>query len=127
MGLFGFVLAIGARPILSALTDEQRVVGLAVLPLQIVAFILPFEATNQVLSGAFRGAGDTRWPFLVTTAGNWLLRLPITLLVIGRFGLLGAWAAVMIEITIRAVINAWRFFRMDWVGGVQPVMIGVEK
>ncbi len=127
MGIFGVVLALGARPIIAALTNEADVVGLAVLPLQIVAFILPAEATNQILSGVFRGAGDTRWPFLMTTAGNWLIRLPITLLVIGRFGLMGAWAAVMIEITVRAVINAWRFFRMDWAGGVQPVMVGVES
>ena len=124
MGAIGALLFIGAEWIIRFFTDDERVIEMAVFPLKVVALILPAEATNQVLSGAFRGAGDTRWPFLLTTAGNFLLRIPLTFLLIGRFGLLGVWIALMVEISIRAGLNARRFLRLDWRTSVDPVSIG---
>ena len=36
---------------------------------KIVAWGTPFHATVMVLTGGLRGAGDTRWPLLVTFSG----------------------------------------------------------
>jgi putative MATE family efflux protein len=124
LGAIGILLYLGAERIISAFTTDEEVIALAVFPLKVVALILPAEATNQVLSGAFRGAGDTRWPFLLTTAGNFLLRIPLTVVLMSRFGLMGVWIALMIEISVRAGLNAWRFLRLDWRTSVDPVSIG---
>jgi MATE family multidrug resistance protein len=127
MGFIGVGLAVGVREILNIFTNDQRVISLAILPLQLVAIVLPAEATNQTLSGAFRGLGDTRWPFLITTVGNWLLRLPLTLILISNYGLLGAWYAVMIEISIRALLNIWKLLSLDWFEVVYSARLGVDR
>src|SRR3990172_6663206 len=36
-----------------------------------------FDAVQIVAGGALRGAGDTRWPFLMQTSLAWALRLPL--------------------------------------------------
>jgi MATE family multidrug resistance protein len=114
MGLMGLVLLLGGRPVLSFLTGDQQVIWLAVLPLQIAALVLPVEATNQVLGGAMRGAGDTRWPMITTTWGNWLVRIPLAIVLIGWLGLAGVWLASAAEIVLRAIANALRFRTDAW-------------
>ena len=127
IGSLGLVMVVGAPVILSLFTSEGQVIELATFPLQLASLFLAAEATNQILSGAFRGAGDTVWPLLVTSGGNWLIRLPLTLVLIGRIGLVGAWLAIIIEISLRALINTWRFFRMDWGTAVDPVLKGATR
>jgi putative MATE family efflux protein len=114
MGLFGVVCIIWTRPVLNLFTDELRVIEQAVIPLQLAALVLPAEAANQVLGGAMRGAGDSRWPMLTTAWGNWLVRLPLTILLARHMGLLGAWLAVVADIVLRALANAWRFRGETW-------------
>ncbi len=124
LGVLGLALYFGAERIIAFFTNDPGVIELAVLPLRLVALFMPAEATNQILSGAFRGAGDTRWPFWVTTGGNFVVRIPLTLLLIGAYGLLGVWIALIAEISIRALINAWRFSRLNWETTFEPVSTG---
>jgi MATE family multidrug resistance protein len=124
MGCMGVGFVFLAPLILGFFTNDPQVVMLATLPLQMVAIALPAEATNQVLGGALRGAGDTRWPMLVTTGGNWLVRLPLTLLLAGRLGLIGAWLAVIADIGLRALANIWRFRGGTWLPLATPQVKG---
>ena len=51
--------------------------ALATVPLlQIVAWAMPSLAVVMVLTGALRGAGDTRWPLAITLVGYLGIRLP---------------------------------------------------
>ena len=53
--------------------------------LKIVAFALPSLAIVMVLTGGFRGAGDTFWPFIFTAVGFFLIRIPLAIFL--AFGL----------------------------------------
>jgi putative MATE family efflux protein len=89
--------------------------------LRVVAFALPALATLNVLSGALRGAGDTRWPWVIVLFGNLVVRLPLTyLLASGRaegglgWGLYGAWIAMFADLHVRAAFLAARFHHGGW-------------
>ncbi|MFO0909432.1 MAG: MATE family efflux transporter [Isosphaeraceae bacterium] len=89
--------------------------------LRIVAFGMPALATINVLSGALRGAGDTRWPWLFAAIGYLGIRLPLTY-VLARpetsgawaFGLQGAWLAMLVDLYVRGALYAARFQGGRW-------------
>jgi putative MATE family efflux protein len=83
-----------------------RIAGLAMLPL----------AVEMVLVGALRGAGDTRWPLLITLAGLLGIRIPLTYLAIDVFewGVLGAWVAMLIDLVVRCLMVVYRFYHGGW-------------
>jgi putative MATE family efflux protein len=95
--------------------------------LQIVAFGSPFHATLMVLTGALRGAGDTRWPLVVTFAGLIGVRLPLAVLLswpafefsglvitTADLGVAGAWYAMVADIVVRALLLYARFAQGGW-------------
>ena len=77
---------------------------------------MPPLAVMMVLTGALRGAGDTRWPLIFTLLGFIAIRLPLAYYFIDVLGLgvYGAWYAAIIDVTIRSVLLTWRFFHGGW-------------
>jgi len=114
MGAMGVIAVLWTRQVLGIFSDDPLVIEHAVVPLRLAALVLPAEAANQVLGGAMRGAGDSRWPMMTTTWGNWLIRLPFTMLLARYMGLVGAWLAVVADIVLRALANTWRFRGDAW-------------
>ena len=110
----GMAFFIWPRPILGLFTTDLQVINQALVPLRIAALVLPIEATNQILGGAMRGAGDTRWPMLTTTWGNWLVRIPLALALTGLLGLAGAWLATAADIVLRAIANLLYYRTEKW-------------
>lgn len=97
--------------------------------LKIVALALPSLAAVMILSGGFRGAGDTVWPFLITSIGFFVFRIPLAaLFAFGDFeipwigatihgfgwGIAGAWYAMVIDLVIRSLLVGARFFHGGW-------------
>ncbi len=106
----------------SLFSSDAAVLALAAAGLRAILFGVPFEAVNQVLTGGIRGAGDTRYPMWITTLGHWLVRLPLIVLFIGPLGLglNGVWAAMIIEMLVRAALNS-RYFRSGfWLPAAKP-------
>jgi putative MATE family efflux protein len=100
---------------------QPAVVAEGVPVLRIVAFALPFLATLNVLNGALRGAGDTRWPWVIVLVGYLGIRIPLTYWLTwptteGGFGLglRGAWLAMFFDLTLRGVLVAARFLNGGW-------------
>jgi putative MATE family efflux protein len=83
-----------------------RIAGLAMLPL----------AIEMVLIGALRGAGDTRWPLFFTFVGFLGIRIPLTYVAIDilEWGVVGAWYAMLIDLTARCLMVLYRFFHGGW-------------
>jgi Na+-driven multidrug efflux pump len=86
-----------------------------------VAFALPFLATLNVLNGALRGAGDTRWPWVIVMVGYLGIRLPMTYWLTFPvdsggmgLGLRGAWLAMFADLATRGVLVAARFLQGGW-------------
>ena len=108
-----FALFLGGR--------QPEVAAVGVPALRVVAFALPGLATLNVLNGALRGAGDTRWPWVIVLVGYLLVRMPLTYwftLPAGSgglgLGLTGAWIAMLVDLTLRGVLVAARFLHGGW-------------
>jgi MATE family multidrug resistance protein len=116
MSLVGLCFVFLSSQIVSFFTEDPEVIALGTMPLQVVGLIQPVLAASMVFSGALRGAGDTRFPMVVTAAAIWLVRLPLGYLfglVLGG-GLLGAWAAMALDMVMRGVLNFLRFRGGRW-------------
>ena len=83
----------------------------------------------MVLTGGFRGAGDTFWPFIFTAIGFFLIRIPLAVfLAFGQFeipyteitiqglewGVAGAWYAMVADLVVRSVLVGFRFGCGSW-------------
>ena len=109
-----FVLA--PEALLSMYTSDAEVLRLGRPLLALGAAFQLFDAVQIVAGGALRGAGDTRWPFLVQTGLAWLLRLPLAWLFAVTLGggVVGAWYAEFVFICALAAALMWRFRAGVW-------------
>jgi putative MATE family efflux protein len=129
MSIMGVVFFFFGDAILRVFTDDPRLISLGADSLKVIAFYQPPLALAFVYAGALRGAGDVRFPMVVTTVAVWLVRLPVgaflglpgvcipftSMCVPGLgFGLPGIYAALIVEASIRAVLMYRRFHGGKW-------------
>jgi len=114
----GFVLFFGADRLVHLFLSPQQTGVAAIAPalLRIVAFAMPPLALNQVLTGALRGAGDTRWPLAFTFIGFVGVRIPAAYLLSHTFGwgITGAWYAMVADVMVRCALVTFRFNHGGW-------------
>ena len=96
------------------LTTDEAVRALAVRVLRIELFAEPLFAAAIVASGALRGAGDTLIPGIMNLASLWGVRIVLTVILVPRFGLYGAWIAMGIELCFRGTIFLARLASTKW-------------
>lgn len=74
------------------------------------------DAIGIVVDGALRGAGDTRWPFVVRCALSWLVFLPCAYVLAFplNLGLTGAWLGGLAHISILTIFLLLRFRSGAW-------------
>jgi len=123
LGLAG---VLGASVALLFLTVPELLLGLYSRDADVLALggpLLALGAGFQLLdalgittSGALRGAGDTRWPFLAQAALAWFVFLPAAWLfgITWGWGLTGAWAGGLVYVAGLAVAFVWRFRAGAW-------------
>ena len=99
-------------------TRDPEVLRLGPPLLALAAAFQLFDAVQIVAGGALRGAGDTRWPFLVQTGLAWALRLPLVWLFAYALGggVVGAWYAEFVFVAALAVALVQRFRSNAWAG-----------
>ncbi len=109
-----FLLAPDA--LLSMYTSDAEVLRLGRPLLALGAAFQLFDAVQIVAGGALRGAGDTRWPFVVQTSLAWFLRLPLAwfFAVTLDGGVLGAWYAEFVFICALTAVLMARFRSGVW-------------
>ncbi len=109
-----FLLA--PQALIGLFTDDADVLALAGPLLALGAAFQFFDALQIVIGGALRGAGDTRWPFVVQTLLAWALRLPLVWLFAFHWeaGVLGAWYAEFVFILALTLALASRFRSGAW-------------
>ncbi len=112
MSVMGVIFFVFSAQIIGIFINDPAVIRMGVWPLRLVAFSQPTLATLMVLSGALRGAGDTRATLVVTAGGLWLVRLPLAILLTHSFGLIGAWIAMSIDLNVRG-LGMWLRFRSE--------------
>jgi putative MATE family efflux protein len=105
-----------ARPMASLFTSDPDALALSIIWIHVLVFAMPAIAFHFTAAGALRGAGDTRWPLLVSFAGLWLVRLPVAwyLADVRGWGMYGIWAGYLVEYYIRAGVTTFRFAQGRW-------------
>jgi MATE family multidrug resistance protein len=86
-------------------------------PLLAIGALYQFlDAMGIVTDGALRGAGDTRWPFVVRCALSWFVFLPAAYVMAFPLGggLTGAWIGGLLHVTLLTVFLVWRFRSGAW-------------
>ncbi|MBT9130230.1 MAG: putative FMN/FAD exporter YeeO [candidate division WS2 bacterium] len=116
MGAIGLLLFIFSKPMVMLFTNDIEVILASTKVLQIIAIMQIFLATHFIMAGSLRGAGDTRFPMFTASVGAWLIRIPITYLLVFvyEWGLIGAWIAMSADILFKAILNFLRFYSKVW-------------
>jgi putative MATE family efflux protein len=124
-----FLFAPGA--LIDLFISEENVAAgaLAARLLAVVSWAMPPLAVSMVLTGALRGAGDTRYPLVVTLVSFLCFRIPLTLVLAHNYfelpwidtwlttpevRTIAAWWVMTSEVYIRAGLIAWRFLHGGW-------------
>jgi len=132
MSLAGVVFIVWGEDLAKIFTGERGDIAMLTGRLmKIVAIATPVLAVLMVLTGALRGAGDTRWMLAITFVGLVGVRLPLACLLAwpevplplvgisvpgANFGVQGAWYAMVIDCSVRALLATWRFQHGGWRG-----------
>jgi MATE family multidrug resistance protein len=122
--VLGLVLAAGVailfvsapELLLGIFTRDARVLELARPLLLLGAVFQVIDAVGIIASGSLRGAGDTRWPFLVQATLAWALRLPVVYVaaIWLQGGVFGAWVGELIFVLVLSLAFVLRFRAGHW-------------
>ena len=91
------------------------VIALGGRVLRIEAFAEIGYAASIVAYGACVGAGDTKWPSWMNLGSMWIVRIIPAIFMTRRFGLVGFWICMAIELTFRGIIFIVRLARGKWI------------
>ena len=102
------------RPKNAAFTaDELLSLGRTMLLLMTAWGLL--DTVTIVLSGALKGAGDTRFVMVYMILGGWLVLVPGTLLLLHLgYGIIGLWVWLAIYVCVLALGFWWRWQKGFW-------------
>lgn len=117
MIVMGFVFFFGGGWLAAIWVTDSRIIGLATVLLQIIALGMIPLAVQMIFVGALRGAGDTRFPLVINLTGFLAIRIPLAYFftMYCEWGVVGAWYAMLIDLTLRCSCMAWRFWHGGWV------------
>ena len=115
MTALSVILVSMAEDLARFMIADEEVVQLTVAFIYIIAIVQPIMACEFTLSGALRGAGDTRFPLLATLCGIFLGRL-IPAWIAASLGLSVYWifAVMILDYGIKALMLTLRFRSGKW-------------
>lgn len=116
MGVTSIVFLFFPRLMARLFTNEADTIDLAAKCIRIAALEQIPMAYSMVLSGALKGAGDTKGAMYITIGSNWLFRLPASFLVIYilKLPVTYLWVMTAIQYVIETLFFATRFKRGHW-------------
>jgi putative MATE family efflux protein len=116
MSGIGVVIFAGAETIAAAFVADSGVIADAVPFIRTLAVAQPLMALDFTLSGALRGAGDTRFPLFCLVLGFYGARLgaAYTAAFVLDLGLPWVWLALLGDYAIRSSLKAARFRGGKW-------------
>ncbi|MBI2864229.1 MAG: MATE family efflux transporter [Chloroflexi bacterium] len=102
--------------LIAVFVSDRAVIEVGAIAIAVYSVSMPLMGIGNCLSGALRGAGDTRAVLTIMTAGVWLVRLPCAYAFAYWFGFgaVGAWSAAALDIIVRGVVLWWRFAAGHW-------------
>jgi MATE family multidrug resistance protein len=112
----GISLALNGEKLMRIFSPDPEVIQLGQTLLKFAAIFAGFDAISIVLSGALRGAGDTRWTMWTLSIGTYFVLLPLAYFFSITLGLegKGAWIGATIYIILLSGAFLWRFKSEAW-------------
>lgn len=114
MAVSGTIMYGIAPLMIGLLTPDEAVRELGAGILRIEAFAEPFYGASIVVTGALRGAGDTLAASLMNLLSLWFVRIPLSYFLAVKWGLVGVWIAMCLELCFRGIIFLIRLFGKRW-------------
>lgn len=114
MSFMAVLMFIFATLLMSMLSVDPEVVSLGAKCLRLEAFAETLYAVSIVSNGAMTGAGDTLIPSFLNFGSMWLIRIPLALIFTPKFGLIGFWMAMCLELNIRGLLFLARMKSGRW-------------
>ncbi len=116
MTTMGLIFLLFRHDLIRLFRDESDVVLAGGTILIFAAIFQAFDGLGIISQGALRGAGDTRFPAIVTIVCGWCIFVPLGFLLTRgiHWGVAGAWAAATIDILIIGIVCFARFLSERW-------------
>ena len=97
-------------------SDDGKVIDVAVNLFYFLVVYQVFDAAGVTISGALRGAGDTRFPMVIGFVGIWGIMVPSIFILnkIYDLGIYGAWGASSFAIIVSGCLYYARFKQGKW-------------
>lgn len=114
--VLSFLYILIPQHLLWLITEDQRIIQLARLPMQVAGFAQIFYGIGIVLANGLQTAGKTTFVMFAEVLTNLFVLVPVAYLV-GIFlghGLLGAWVAMPLYIILYAIIIFAKFYKTRW-------------
>lgn len=115
--VLGVLIAIFNKTIVGFYNTSPEVIAAGGGIMLLIAVSQPLQATQFIVSGGLRGAGDTKYTafvVMITTLGVRSI-LAVLLVTILEWGLWGAWIALMLDQVLRTVLMVSRYNTAKWV------------
>lgn len=114
MTLLGALMFIFATDLMRMLSSDPDVIALGAKVLRIEAFAETFYAFSIAGYGSCVGGGDTLVPSVMNFGSMWVVRIGLALVLTPKFGLVGYWIAMCIELNVRGLLFCWRLSGEKW-------------
>ncbi|WP_432667226.1 MATE family efflux transporter [Wukongibacter baidiensis] len=114
--IMGLIFFIFPKGLLGMFTTEMDIILLSLTTMYFMGINQPFLNFMIVMSGALRGAGDTRSVMVITALRLWVLFVPLSYLFIITLkqGVIGLWYGEIISFMVFCVIIFMRFRSKKW-------------
>lgn len=114
MSSLAVLLYFFAPQIMALLSVDPDVVALGARCLRLEAFAEAGYAASIVAYAACVGAGDTKVPTALNFISVWLVRICLALILTPKYGLLGYWIAMLVELNVRGALMVMRISGTRW-------------
>jgi putative MATE family efflux protein len=115
MTAMGLVFIVFAHQIAALFIDDKQVIVYTVQFMYALAAAQPLMAIDWTITGALRGAGDSRFPLYGSIAGFYGLRLFLTILISYYGGsIVWIWWSLLADYVVRSTVKSWRFKSGQW-------------
>ncbi len=117
VGVISLVVLLVHRPLLGLFNLSPEATELASNLLFIFLITAPlFWPQSFILPSALRGAGDARFPMVVSLASMWIMRIGMAYLLAYGYGLgaMGVWIAMITDWVVRGICFYIRWHRKRW-------------
>lgn len=116
-GIFvGSLFLVFPKQIVSIFTNDINIIKITPLPMLVAGLNQPFLNYMITMSGAIRGAGDTKAIMVITSLRLWTMFVPLTyvFIVFLKTDIEGLWYAEILSFFVFSVILTKRYLNEKW-------------